>query len=131
MAVNINSLHIVLGSPYISGHEVRKRRRRQPHEADRSFESDERTPEKRSRDDGSLFAATDGRSPWARRYRDMVALLVGDAGGLETHSELKLSSIRRCAALIVECERMELILADGGAVDMDLLARTSKGTLSF
>ncbi|WP_292532846.1 hypothetical protein [Methylocystis sp.] len=74
---------------------------------------------------GSLFIAADGRSPWARRYRDMVAMLVGDAGGLESLTELRLSLIRRCAALIVECEKMEVTLADGGKVDIDLLARTS------
>ena len=33
--------------------------------------------------------------------------------------------MRRAAALQIECERMEGILADGGNVDIDLLARTS------
>jgi hypothetical protein len=41
---------------------------------------------------------------------------------------LKLALIRRAAALVVECERMENVLADGGEVDVDLLARLSSHT---
>jgi hypothetical protein len=73
----------------------------------------------------SLFLDGDGRSPWSRRYRDLVALFADDAGGLSTLTELKLSLIRRCAALVVECERMENALADGEKIDIDLLARMS------
>jgi hypothetical protein len=76
----------------------------------------------------SLFVDGDGRTPWARRYRDLVGLLVDDAGGLETMTELKLSLCRRAAALIVECERMENALADGEEIDIDLLARMSSHT---
>jgi hypothetical protein len=72
-----------------------------------------------------LFVTADERSPWARRYRDLVALYAEDAGGAATLSELKLGLCRRAAALSIECERMEGILADGGAVDIDILARTS------
>jgi hypothetical protein len=73
----------------------------------------------------SLFVDGDGRTPWARRYRDLVGLLCDDAGSVETLTELKLSLIRRAAALIVECERMENALANGETVDVDLLARLS------
>ena len=73
----------------------------------------------------ALFYDGDGRSPWSRRYRDLVALFADDAGGLETLTELKLALIRRCAALVCECERMENALADGEKVDVDLLARLS------
>lgn len=74
---------------------------------------------------GSLFIAADGRSPWARRYRDMVGMLANEAGGLENLTELRLSLIRRCAALILECEKMEVQLANGEEIDVDLLARLS------
>lgn len=74
---------------------------------------------------GSLFIAADGRSPWARRYRDMVGMLANEAGGLENLTELRLSLIRRCAALILECEKMEVQLANGETIDVDLLARLS------
>jgi hypothetical protein len=74
----------------------------------------------------SLFAGEiDGRSLWARRYRDLVASYVDDAGGVHALSELRLSLIRRVAALTVEAERLEVELASGRDVDVDLLARLS------
>lgn len=73
----------------------------------------------------ALWADVDGRTPWARRYRDLVALFADDAGGLETMPEIKLSLIRRAAALTVECERLEGDLAEGKNVDIDALARVS------
>jgi hypothetical protein len=73
----------------------------------------------------ALFVDADGRTPWARRYRDLVAQLADDAGGLATLSELRLSLIRRAAALMVEAERLEGELADGKPCDVDQLARVS------
>jgi hypothetical protein len=74
----------------------------------------------------SLFAGEiDGRSIWARRYRDLVCSYVDDAGGVHALSELRLSLIRRVAALTVEAERLEVDLASGRKVDVDLLARLS------
>lgn len=67
----------------------------------------------------------DGRSIWARRYRDLVCSYVDDAGGLAVLSELRVSLIRRLAALTVEAERLETDLASGRTVDIDLLARLS------
>ncbi|MEK4034116.1 hypothetical protein WOC76_13380 [Methylocystis sp. IM3] len=67
----------------------------------------------------------DGRSLWARRYRDLVCAYVDDAGGVHALSELRLSLIRRVAALTVEAERLEVDLASGREVDVDLLARLS------
>ena len=73
----------------------------------------------------ALFVDADGRSPWARRYRDVIMRLVDDAGGLGALSELKLSLIRRAAALTVECERLESELANGKPCDLDQLSRAS------
>ena len=73
----------------------------------------------------SLFIDADGRTVWARRYRDLVALLADDAGGLQFMTELKLALIRRTAALICECEALENKLANGEVIDVDLLARLS------
>lgn len=73
----------------------------------------------------ALWADVDGRSPWARRYRDLVALIADDMGGLEGMTELKLSLIRRGAALTLECERLEARLAAGEHVDLDALGRAS------
>jgi hypothetical protein len=56
----------------------------------------------------SLFIERiDGRSPWARRFRDLLELHVSDLGGPEACSEAQCSLIRRVAALEVELERME------------------------
>jgi hypothetical protein len=74
----------------------------------------------------SLFCGEiDGRSIWARRYRDLVCSYVDDAGGIGAISELRHSLIRRIAALTVEAERLEVDLASGREVDVDLLARLS------
>jgi hypothetical protein len=74
---------------------------------------------------GNLFVCGDGRTVWARRFKDLVEGMVTDAGVFEALSELKLGLIRRCAALCAECERMESELALGKRVDIDLLARTA------
>lgn len=72
-----------------------------------------------------LIVSGDARTVWARRYRDLCALLIEDAGGMEALSELRLGLIRRAATLMIECERLESRLADGEEVDVDLLARLS------
>jgi hypothetical protein len=69
---------------------------------------------------------TDGRSVWARRYRDLVVMLSDDLGGASSLSELKLGLIRRVAALTIEAERLEVRLAEGDeSVDIDALGRVS------
>jgi hypothetical protein len=74
---------------------------------------------------GALFVEIDGRTAWGRRYRDIVAALADDAGGLSSLSELKYALIRRVAALILESEKIEVSLARGEKADVDLLARIS------
>jgi hypothetical protein len=69
---------------------------------------------------------TDGRSAWARRYRDLVVMLSDDLGGASSLSELKLGLIRRVASLTIEAERLEVRLAEGDeTVDIDALGRVS------
>lgn len=69
------------------------------------------------------FIRGDGNSPWARRYRDLIALHVDDLGGPDVVSEAQLSLCRRLSALEVEAERMEGQLSMGCEVDLDLLNR--------
>jgi len=67
-----------------------------------------------------LFVADgDGRGPWARRLRDIIALHVADQGGPDTISEAKSSLIRRAGALTVELERIEAKFATGTAGEND------------
>ncbi len=74
-----------------------------------------------------MLAEIDGRSTWARRYRDLVALHAEDMGGMETLSQAQLALIRRAATIEVELERREAILANGGSVDLDEFNRAAGG----
>lgn len=75
-------------------------------------------PEGRSRvtNGTCLFAErVDGRSAWARRFRDLIELHVADLGGPESLSEAQRSLIRRVVTLETEMERLECRFAkDGG-----------------
>lgn len=77
----------------------------------------------------ALFVAdADGRSAWARRFRDLIAMHSADKGGPDNISEGERSIIRRAAALEVELERLEARFATAGeadAADLDLYGRTS------
>ena len=54
-----------------------------------------------------LLPSVDGRSIWARRFRDLISLHASDLGGTDCLSQAELSLIRRAAALTVELEHME------------------------
>jgi hypothetical protein len=56
---------------------------------------------------GAILPGVDGRSIWARRLRDLVALHVADLGGDQNISESERAIIRRAAVIICELERME------------------------
>ena len=58
-----------------------------------------------------FLEAVDGRSPMARRYRDVLADLVSDLGGDPTEAQSLIA--RRAATLAVWCEMEEAALASG------------------
>jgi hypothetical protein len=62
-----------------------------------------------------LLPEIDGRSVWARRCRDLIALHVSDMGGEDHLSEAQRSIIRRAAVLTIELEQMEMRFAAGEA----------------
>jgi hypothetical protein len=74
-----------------------------------------------------LLPGVDGRSTWARRLRDLIALHTADLGGQEVISAAEASIIRRAACLTVELERLELSFAttDAKPEDLDLYQRMS------
>ena len=79
-----------------------------------------------------LLPDVDGRSLWARRYRDVYAALVADAGGDDVVSEAAKAIMRRAATLATELERREAAFAQAGCAsgdDLDMFARVS-GTLA-
>jgi hypothetical protein len=66
-----------------------------------------------------FLPAVDSRSTWVRRLKDLVRLYQSDKGGEENCSEAEISIIRRAAALTVECERIEHILAQSEFTSVD------------
>src|SRR5262245_8344155 len=77
-----------------------------------------------------LLPGVDGRSKWARRFRDLVELYTEDLGGSDELSEGKKGLIRRVATLAVQLERMEsnFAEADGDVIgdQLELYSRLSK-----
>ncbi|WP_245524474.1 hypothetical protein [Methylobacterium nonmethylotrophicum] len=69
----------------------------------------------------SLLPDVDGRSLWARRMRDLIALHIADLGGEGAVSEAEKSIVRRVATLTVELERMEVAFATAGEASADAL----------
>jgi hypothetical protein len=76
----------------------------------------------------ALLPDIDGRSPWIRRCKDIIAAHISDLGGEDNTSEAERSIIRRAAVLSVELERLELTFAQAGAADrasLDLYSRVA------
>jgi hypothetical protein len=77
---------------------------------------------------GRALAGVDGRSTWARRFRDVLELHVSDLGGEQAISEAERSIVRRASTLTVELERMEAQFATAGeadAAELDAYQRVS------
>jgi hypothetical protein len=60
----------------------------------------------------------DGRSPAARRYRDIVSAVISDRGGLDRMAEARVQLVRRFAACAVLAEAMESRMVSGEALDI-------------
>jgi hypothetical protein len=76
-----------------------------------------------------LLPGVDGRSLWARRFRDLLNLHLSDLGGFDEASEAEKSILRRAAALTVELELLESRFAaketGADAEQLDLYSRMS------
>jgi hypothetical protein len=79
----------------------------------------------------AILTDTDGRSLWARRFRDLCALHTADLGGLDQISEGEKALIRRCACLNVELERLETQFADVGQADLQSLETYQRASNSL
>jgi hypothetical protein len=66
----------------------------------------------------ALLPGIDGRSAAARRFRDIVAALAGDQGGVEHMSEARLQLVRRFAAAAVLAEQLEARLTNGEPINI-------------
>jgi hypothetical protein len=80
-----------------------------------------RAPKGRSKvPNGQLpFIEGDARRKISRRFRDVLASIVTDLGGVERLSEGQKQMARRCAMLSVECEKMESAAVAGLPFDVD------------
>jgi hypothetical protein len=64
----------------------------------------------------------DGRSPWARRWRDLIEAHVNDLGGVTALSMAERSLIKRAATLECELEAIEGKLSEGKPQDLAVYA---------
>jgi hypothetical protein len=69
----------------------------------------------------SLFVLpdVDNRAPLARRFRDILAQILEDLGGVDVLSEAQRQLSRRSAMLGIEAERLEAVAVSGGALDLE------------
>jgi len=65
----------------------------------------------------------DGRSPIARRARDIYDQLCVDLGGHDMLSEAQVQLARRCALISIRCEEMEAESVAGQHIDLDLYGK--------
>jgi hypothetical protein len=97
--------------------------------ADRPAARPRKDPQKSRVTNGSaLLPGVDGRSPWIRRCKDVIAAHLSDLGGVDNTSAAERSIVRRVAVLTTELERLEAKFALAGAAsadDLDLYQRTA------
>lgn len=79
-----------------------KRRRSRPKVAGVNL-----TNRSRITNNNGLLEFVDGRSVFARRFRDLIQAYTEDQGGESNLGEGRRILIRRCACLVVESERLE------------------------
>lgn len=69
-----------------------------------------------------LLDNADGRSRWARRYRDLCILYIGEHGGRDKLSQSELALIMNIATIQTELERRAADIADtDGASDSQFI----------
>jgi hypothetical protein len=68
-----------------------------------------------------LLPGLDGRTPAARRFRDLVSAFIADMGGIDCCSEIRLGLLRRLAAVTVQSELLEARMVNGERVDVSTL----------
>lgn len=67
----------------------------------------------------ALLSGVDGRSPWVRRCKDVIAAHLSDLGGEDNTSAAERSIIRRAAVLTTELEQLEVRFATAGEASAD------------
>jgi hypothetical protein len=68
----------------------------------------------------ALFVEADSRGPWARRFKDILAEITNDLGGVDVLSEGQKQLARRCATIAIACEKLEGQAAAGLDIDLNV-----------
>src|SRR6516165_5974797 len=76
-----------------------------------------------------LLPGLDGRSPAARRYRDLVRAFVRDLGGIEQCSSIKIGLVKRLASVTVQIELIEAKMVNGQPIDISTLCQLASTAL--
>jgi hypothetical protein len=84
-----------------------------------------RNQPKRISNGKEILPGIDQRLAIARRYRDLVAQIVSDQGGVDRCSETRMQLIRRFASGAVLAEELEARLGRGESVDISEYALLS------
>jgi hypothetical protein len=74
----------------------------------------------------NMFIEGDGRSPWARRWSDLIIAHVNDLGGPEMLSEAQISICRRVATLECELESIEGKMSASQPFDIEVYVRLAR-----
>jgi hypothetical protein len=93
---------------------------------DRSEVRRQKDPQKSRITNGALLRGVDGRSPWVRRCKDIIAAHLSDLGGPDNTSAAERSIIRRAAVLTTELEVLEVRFATAGeacSADLEVYQR--------
>jgi hypothetical protein len=67
----------------------------------------------------ALLPGVDGRGPWVRRCKDVIAAHLSDLGGVDNTSAAERSIVRRAAVLTTELEHLEVRFATAGEANAD------------
>jgi hypothetical protein len=70
-----------------------------------------------------LLVGIDGRSPTARRFRDLMQAFEAEIGGDLSQSDMAM--VKQAAALAIQAEQMQADIVNGKPVDSDVLIRIS------
>jgi hypothetical protein len=72
-----------------------------------------------------LLEGIDGRTPSARRFRDLIESFSCDLGGMERLTEAERALVKQAASVTIRAEQLQAAIVRGEVVDPDELIRLS------
>ena len=77
----------------------------------------------------ALPRSVDLRSSWAREFKDLLALHLGDLAGADACSAAEHAILKRACTLMVECERLEERFAINGEATLEELEHFQRAAI--